>query len=139
MLLDDAAAVRGKRVLVIEDGPTLTHGGMAYGAGTIAVKQAGGTPIDPRPFVAPSLRWVFETYPHIGAVLPAIGYDAAQLRGMEETIAASGADIVVSATPIDLSALIRIDKPVVRVRYAFAEDPAEPLLPHVDAFLAGSV
>ncbi len=136
VILDNPGAVRGKRVLAIEDGPTLTHGGMAYGAGTVAAQAAGAAAlIDPRPFAAPALKWVFETYPHIGAVLPAIGYDAAQLNGMAETIAASDADLVVSATPIDLAALIRIDKPIVRARYAFAEDPATPLSAPIDAFV----
>lgn len=135
--LDDPDAVRGRRVLVIEDGPTLTHGGMAYGAGTIAARAGGAALfVDPRSFAAPALRWVFDTYPHIGPVLPAIGYDAAQLRGMEETIAACDAEVVVSATPIDLGALIRVDKPMVRARYTFAEDPATPLSAEVNAFLA---
>ncbi len=80
---------------------------------------------------------MFETYPHIGPVLPAIGYDPAQLRGMAETIAASDAEVVVSATPIDLAALIQIDKPVIRARYTFVEDPATRLAPLIDAFLGG--
>lgn len=135
--LDDPGAVRGRRVLVIEDGPTLTHGGMAYGAGTIAAREAGAASfVDPRPFAAPSLRWVFETYPHIGAVLPAVGYDAAQLDGLAATINASDADIVVSATPIDLAALIPAGKPMIRVSYAFQEDPDTPLSALIDRFLA---
>ena len=120
--LDDPTRVRGRRVLVIEDGPTLTHGGMAYGAGTVAAHAAGAAVIiDPRPFAPPAIASVYAQYPHLGAVLPALGYSAQQLAALEQTINTSDAEIVVSATPADLAALLHIHKPVVRARYEFAE------------------
>lgn len=134
--LDDPAAVYGRRVLVVEDGPTLTHGGMASGAGTRAALDAGAAAlVDPRISASHDLMQVFVAYPHIGAVLPAMGYTQGQLRGMAETINASDADVVVVATPADLAALIPLTKKVVRARYEFVEDPAEPLSEIVDAFL----
>jgi predicted GTPase len=135
--LDDPAAVRGRRVLVVEDGPTITHGGMPYGAGYVAAVAAGAAQIvDPRPSAHPALRAVFARHPHIGRVLPAVGYDAAQLAALGETINRSEADVVVAATPIDLAALVRLDKPVVRARYEYA-DAGEPTLGAiVDRFLA---
>jgi predicted GTPase len=135
--LDDPAAVRGRRVLVVEDGPTLTHGGMAYGAGHVAATAAGAAAIvDPRASAAPGVRAVFARYPHIGPVLPAVGYDAGQLEELRQTIDRAAADVVVAATPLDLAALIPLAKPVVRARYEF-EDAGEPTLQSlVDAFLA---
>jgi predicted GTPase len=134
--LDDAAAVRGRRVLVIEDGPSITHGGMRHGAGAVAALAAGAAElVDPRRSAPAELLRVFAQFGHIGNVLPAMGYSEAQLRALARTIAASDAELVVSATPIDLAALIAIGKPVVRARYDFAEDPDEPLSPLVDAFL----
>jgi predicted GTPase len=134
--LDDPGAVKGRRVLVIEDGPTLTHGGMAYGAGTVAARAAGAAElIDPRPFAPPELQRVFHAHPQLGHVLPAVGYSDAQLHALAATIAASNAEGVVCATPIDLAALIAVDKPFVRARYEFSEDPATPLSAVVDAFL----
>jgi predicted GTPase len=134
--LDDPEAVRGRRVLVIEDGPTLTHGGMSYGAGTVAALAAGAAGlVDPRLSAPPELLRVFGAYPHIGMVLPAMGYSAAQLDQMTTTIAASQAELIVVATPIDLTRLIPIRKPVVRAHYRFVEDPAGPLSAVVDAFL----
>jgi predicted GTPase len=138
--LDDPAAVRGRRVLVVEDGPTLTHGGMAYGAGYVAAMAGGaGTIVDPRVNAAPGVREVFAKYPHICPVLPAVGYDTSQLQGLRETINRASADVVVAATPLDLAALIALEKPVVRARYEF-EDAGEPTLGSlVDAFFEGGV
>ena len=134
--LDDPEAVRGRRVLVIEDGPTLTHGGMSHGAGTVAAMAAGAAElVDPRHSAPPELLAVFAEYPQIGRVLPALGYSEMQLRAMARTIENSNAELVVAATPIDLAAVISITKPVLRVHYEFAEDPAAPLSPIVDAFL----
>ncbi len=134
--LDDPAAVKGRRVLVIEDGPTITHGGMAYGAGLVAATAAGAAAIvDPRLSAAPEIAAVFKAYPHIGAVLPAVGYAPAQLQALAATINASAADIVVSATPIDLARLVPIAKPVVRARYDYAEFGALGLSAFIDAFL----
>jgi len=134
--LDDPGAVRGKRVLVVEDGPTLTHGSMSHGAGLVAATRAGAAEIvDPRASAAPAVAAVFARYPHVGRVLPAVGYDDAQLAALRETIDASGADVVVAATPIDLAALVRPRTPVVRARYDYA-DAGEPTLGAVvDAFL----
>ncbi len=134
--LDDPGAVRGKRVLVVEDGPTLTHGSMSHGAGLVAATRAGAAEIvDPRPGATPALAAVFAAYPHLGRVLPALGYDDEQLLALRETIDASGADLVVAATPIDLATLVRPRTPVVRARYEYA-DAGEPTLGAlVDAFL----
>lgn len=121
-------AVRGKRVLVVEDGPTITHGGMAYGAGYLAAEGGGASEIiDPRPFAAAEIAEVYERYSHIGRVLPALGYGAVQLDALAETINRSDADLVVSGTPADISTLMSLDKPVVRARYNFA-DAGEPTL-----------
>jgi predicted GTPase len=120
--LDDPAAIRGKRVLVIEDGPTLTHGGMAYGAGTLAAKRFGaGELVDPRPYAVGSIRPVFDNFRHLGPVLPAMGYSDAQVRDLEATIRAVPADVVVVASPEDLRRLVKMDKPSVRVGYEVEE------------------
>lgn len=134
--LDDAGAVRGKRVLVIEDGPTITHGGASHGAGYVAAMAAGAAEIvDPRKSADAELRNVFEAYPHIGMVLPAVGYGAQQLEALRRTINSSSAEVVVSATPFDLVRLVQIDKPVIRARYEFA-DAGEPTLASlVDPFI----
>lgn len=114
-------AVRGKRVLVIEDGPTLTHGGMSFGAGLVAARKAGAEIVDPRPALVGSLLDTFRTYPHIGDVLPAMGYSISQIAELERTVNACACDAVLVATPIDLGRLIRIDKPALRVTYSLAE------------------
>ncbi len=134
--LDDPQAVRGKRVLVIEDGPTLTHGGMAFGAGCVAARAAGAVElVDPRPSAAPALRYLFDEFPHLGSVLPAMGYGPEQVEALAATINASDAELVVSATPIDLLALVSLNKPVVRARYEYA-DAGEPTVGFVlDGFL----
>ena len=120
--LDDPAVVRGKRVLVVEDGPTITHGGMPYGAGYVAATQAQAAEIvDPRASADEAIAAVYAQYPHIGAVLPALGYHPEQLEALRATINAVDADVVVAATPCDIGALIDIDKPVVRAYYEFAE------------------
>jgi len=135
--LDRVDAVRGRRVLVVDDGPTLTHGGMAYGAGYVAATAGGAAEIlDPRLSAAPAIRAVFEAHPHLGKVLPAMGYSAAQLSALAATINGSEADIVVSGTPLDLARLIPLSKPVVRARYDFAEAGAPTLASVVDAMLA---
>ncbi len=135
--LDDPEAVRGRRVLVVEDGPTLTHGGMAYGAGYVAAQAAKAAAIvDPRPSAAPAVREIFARYPHIGPVLPAVGYDRQQLEALRETIDRAGVDVVVAATPLDLAALIELRTPVVRARYEFADAGATTLASHVELFLS---
>ncbi len=120
--LDDAAAVRGKAVLVIEDGPTITHGGRPTGAGYEAAKAAGAARIiDPRSHAHKEISKTYDRYPHIGPVLPAVGYFPEQLAALEETIDRVPADVVIAATPARLETLIEIAKPVVRVTYTFEE------------------
>jgi predicted GTPase len=134
--LDDAQAVRGRRVLVVEDGPTTTHGGMPYGAGYVAAVRAGAERIvDPRPYAAPQIAAAYAHYPHLGPVLPALGYSPGQLEALRATIAAVPADVVVSGTPIDLAALIRPDKPVIRARYEYAEAETPGLAGEIGKFL----
>ncbi len=125
---DDPRQIAGRRVLVVEDGPTLTHGEMAYGAGTIAARRFGAADtVDPRPFLAGSLKETFTDYPRIGSLLPAMGYSRRQIEDLEATINATDCDLVVAATPIDLTQLVRIDRPVVRIRYEY-EDHGSPTL-----------
>jgi predicted GTPase len=120
--LDDPAAVTCRRVMVVEDGPSITHGGMPYGAGYVAATRAQASEIiDPRDTAVKEIARIYAQYPHIGPVLPAVGYHPAQLQALADTINASDAEVVVSATPCDLAALIQIDKPLVRARYEFAE------------------
>jgi len=121
-LIDDPNAIRGKRVLVIEDGPTLTHGEMAYGAGWVAARRFGAAEIvDPRPFAVRSIKATYEKYPKTGAILPAMGYGDAQVRDLEETIDRADVDMVIIATPIDLTRVLKIKKPSQRVRYELQE------------------
>ncbi|MBE9472344.1 MAG: GTPase [Chloroflexi bacterium] len=118
IFVEHPAAVRGQRVLVIEDGPTLTHGGMAYGAGVVAARRFGAAElVDPRPYAVRSIAATLEKYPHVGPLLPAMGYGDEQIRDLEETINATPCDLVLVATPIDLRRLVNIRHPVDRVRY----------------------
>lgn len=120
--IDNPNLIKGKRVLVIEDGPTLTHGGMAYGAGTIAARQGGAAEIvDPRPYAVESIAETFKNYPGVGPILPAIGYSIRQLQHLETTVNGVDCDAVVVATPIDLSRIINIRKPHTRVSYELQE------------------
>lgn len=120
--------ITGKRVLVIEDGPTLTHGEMKIGAGVVAARKFGARAIvDPRPWLKGSLKETFASYPEIGQVLPAMGYGEAQIRDLEATINATDCDAVIIATPIDLRKLVKIDKPAVRVGYDLQEIGAPTL------------
>jgi predicted GTPase len=122
LFLEGGEEIRGKRVLVIEDGPTLTHGEMAYGAGWVAARRYGAAEIlDPRPWAVGSIADTFQKYPTTGDVLPAMGYGAAQTAELQQTIDAAPADLVVIGTPIDLRRLIDIHKPSVRVRYELQE------------------
>ncbi len=118
IFVEDPEEVRGKRVLVIEDGPTLTHGEMTYGAGVLAARRYGAAElVDPRPYAVRSIATTFEKYPRIGQLLPAMGYGDAQMQDLEETINSAECDLVLVATPIDLRRLINIRHPVDRVRY----------------------
>ncbi|MBM3124057.1 MAG: GTPase [Chloroflexi bacterium] len=122
LFVDDPQAIRGKRVLVVEDGPTLTHGEMAYGAGYVAARKFGAAEIvDPRPFAVKSIASTFEKYPATGPILPAMGYGEAQTKDLETTINKSDAELVIIGTPIDLTRIIKITKPTQRVRYELQE------------------
>lgn len=120
--VDNPDIVTGKRVLVVEDGPTLTHGEMKLGAGTVAAKRLGAKElIDPRPYIVGKLKDTFKTYPDIGALLPAMGYGEQQLRDLEETINRTDCDSIIVGTPIDLTRIININKPYTRVHYDLDE------------------
>ena len=122
IFVEDPAAIRGKRVLVVEDGPTLTHGEMAYGAGVEAARRFGASDIiDPRPYAVGSLIATFEKYPATGSVLPAMGYGKEQMADLGQTISNTPCDLVIIATPIDLRRVVKIDKPSQRVRYELQE------------------
>jgi predicted GTPase len=122
LFVEDPAAIAGKRVLVIEDGPTLTHGEMAYGAGWVAARRFNaGEIVDPRPFAVRSILDTYQKYPSTGAILPAMGYGDEMTRDLEETINNSDVDLVISATPIDLTRIIKVNKPMQRVRYELQE------------------
>jgi predicted GTPase len=117
----DPNELRGKKVLVVEDGPTLTHGEMAYGAGLIAAKRFGAEPVDPRPYAVGSIAATYKKYPTTGPVLPAMGYGDAQVKELEETINLTPCDMVLIGTPIDLRRVLKIDRPAVRVSYDLQE------------------
>lgn len=120
--VDKPELIKGKRVLVVEDGPTLTHGNMPYGAGTIAAKRLGATEIvDPRPYTVGSIAKKFEEYPHLGAVLPAIGYGKEQIKELEETINQTPCDVVLIGTPVDLRHVLQLNKPAARAKYELQE------------------
>jgi predicted GTPase len=122
LTVEDPAAIAHKRVLVIEDGPTLTHGEMAYGAGWVAAQRFGAREIvDPRPYAAGSIAEVFRKYPTTGAVLPAMGYGDAQIRELEQTIRNTPCDLVLIGTPIDLRRILKLEQPAQRVRYELQE------------------
>ncbi len=122
LFVDDPTAIFGKRVLVIEDGPTLTHGGMAYGAGWVAAQRFGAAEIiDPHPYAVGSIKETYEKYPSTGKILPAMGYGETQTRELEQTINAIDCDLVIIGTPIDLNRVVKINKPTQRVRYELQE------------------
>lgn len=132
----DEALIRNKKVLVVEDGPTLTHGGMKIGAGSVAAKKFGAAEIiDPRPFLVGKLKETFDIYPGIGTVLPAMGYGEEQLRDLEATINACNCDAVIIGTPIDLNRVISINKPSTRVTYDLQSIGKPTLKDVIDDFL----
>jgi len=134
---EDPRVITGKRVLVVEDGPTLTHGEMTYGAGVVAAQKFGAAEIvDPRPFLRGTLKGTFEKYPDIGAVLPAMGYSGKQVKDLQATINAADVDSVIIATPIDLRRLVKIGKPSTRVRYDLQEIGKPDLADVVDALFS---
>ncbi|MBQ0721382.1 MAG: GTPase [Gammaproteobacteria bacterium] len=139
VFLENEEAVRDRRALVIEDGPTTTHGGMAYGAGYIAAVQASAREIvDPREGAVADIRAVFARYPHLQNILPAVGYFPEQLKALEQSINAIDADVVVSATPCDLAHLITLNKPLVRVAYEYSDGPSPNLAEALERFLSSA-
>jgi len=140
--LESTESLAGRRVLVVEDGPTLTHGGMPYGAGTVAARAAGATEIvDPRPWAVGSIASTYATYPGTGAVLPAMGYGAQQLADLEATLRAAPVDVVVSGTPMDLGRLVDVGHPLLQASYHLAEvgrpTLADVLAPFVERWRSG--
>jgi len=122
LFVDNPSEIKGKRVLVIEDGPTLTHGEMAYGAGYVAARRFGASEIvDPRPFAVKSIAATYKKYPKTGPILPAMGYGDAQIKDLETTINNADVDLVIIGTPIDLTRVLKINKPFQRVRYELQE------------------
>jgi predicted GTPase len=122
LFVDDPMLIQGKRVLVVEDGPTLTHGEMKYGAGTVAALNMGAAElVDPRPFTVKSITDTYKKYPKIGILLPAMGYGDGQVKDLEDTINNTDCDSVVIGTPIDLGRILKINKPSTRVRYELQE------------------
>lgn len=137
--IDHPENVRGRRALVVEDGPTLTHGGMSHGAGWIAARRANAAEIiDPRPFAVGTIRTSFEAYPHIGPVLPALGYSEAQRAELAETIRSASPDVIVDASPARLDRVLELGVPTVRVRYAFAQKAGPDLFELVERFARGA-
>ena len=114
---DNPLKMKGKKVIVVEDGPTLTHGGMAIGAGYVAAKNAGAKIVDPKPFLVGTMKEVFEEFPHITEIVPAMGYSDEQIEDMEKTLNQAKCDIIVNGSPIDLEKLVKVNKPIVTVRY----------------------
>ena len=135
--VENAEALRGRRVLVVEDGPTLTHGEMAYGAGYLAAKDYGCEIVDPRPYAVGSIASTFAKYKTTGPVLPAMGYSPLQVQELEETIRATPCDVVLIATPIDLRRVVRIDQPTQRVKYELVEVSSPSLEDILRARLGG--
>jgi predicted GTPase len=134
--VEDATLIKGKKVLVIEDGPTLTHGEMSFGAGVIAAQQFGASEIvEPRPFAVESIAETYRKYPNTGALLPAMGYGKKQMKDLETTIARIPCDTVVIGTPIDLRRVITIRQPSVRVSYSLEETTTPTLTDIIAGFL----
>jgi predicted GTPase len=134
--IEDPSVVRGKQVLAVEDGPTLTHGGMKIGAGVVAAQKFGAAGfVDPRPYTVGRLKETFEAYPDIGTVLPAMGYGEQQLKDLEATINNTKCDAVVIGTPIDLGRIIKIKKPFTRVYYNLQEIGRPNLTGVLDEFI----
>lgn len=134
--VEGATALRGKKVLVVEDGPTLTHGGMAFGAATLAAQANGAEIVDARETAVGSLARLYEEYPHLRRILPAMGYSPAQVAELEETIRASPADLVLDGSPVDLSRLVRVPQPIVTVDYRY-DDLGGAVASELDRFLSG--
>ncbi len=127
--------IEGKEVIVVEDGPTLTHGGMEYGAGLLAAKKAGANPISPVPYAVGSIRDTFKSFPHTTQVLPAMGYGKKQMEELQETINAMPQEIIVSGTPMDISKVITTEKTILQVTYTYKEQEVESILERIQSLL----
>jgi len=138
IFVENSEQIKGKRVLVVEDGPTLTHGEMSYGAGVVAAEKYGARElVDPRPYAVDSIKSTYEKYQQIGALLPAMGYSKEQLQELEETINRTPADLVVVATPINLGKILNLNKPYVRVKYELQEIGRPTLQDIIEKFFRG--
>ena len=136
VIAEEKKKISGKRVLVIEDGPTVTHGGMPYGAGTVAAEDAGVKEIiDPRPFAVGSIKKTFEKYTHLTNVLPAMGYGKKQIKELEDTINKTDAEVVISGTPIDITRVLKSSKPIVRIRYSVGKETVKELEGLINQFI----
>lgn len=119
--VDNPDAVKGKKVVVVEDGPTLTHGEMKYGAGMIAAEKFGAIPVDAKPHAIGSIKETYEKHKHLETLLPAMGYGDKQVKELEETLNKIECDLILAGTPIDLNKVIKVNKPIVRVRYEYQD------------------
>jgi predicted GTPase len=138
--VDDSSVIKGKRVLAVEDGPTLTHGGMKIGAAVVAAARFGAAElVDPRPFIVGRLKETFDKYKDIGALLPAMGYGEQQIKDLEATIENTDCDSVIIGTPIDLKRIVNINKPSTRVYYELAEIGSPNLKETLDDFLKKTI
>jgi predicted GTPase len=135
--VDNPELIRGKRVVIVEDGPTVTHGGMSYGAGWVAAQHHKSVPIDPKEFAVGSLKDTYLKFPHLKAVLPAMGYSTEQIQDLEKTIKACNAEVLIDASPADLSHLIKLEIPIARVHYRFEQRSGKDLLQLVIAAVSG--
>ncbi|RLF56592.1 MAG: GTPase, partial [Thermoplasmata archaeon] len=136
VIADDIDMIKGKKVLVLEDGPTVTHGGMKYGAGMVAAKNYNASEIiDPREFAIGTIKDTFDKFPHLTNILPAMGYGKKQVSELEETINNTDCEVVVSGTPIDINRVLKTNKPIVRIRYGVGEETAKDLEDVVEEFL----
>jgi predicted GTPase len=134
--VENSEQIKGRKVLAVEDGPTVTHGGMSYGAAVIAARQYGSSKlVDPRPFAIGSIKETFNKYPGINNLLPAMGYSRKQIHELEETINQTDCDTVITGTPIDISKIIKINKPIVRAKYEFQEISKPGLSDLIQTFL----
>jgi len=135
VIAEDVENIKGKKVLILEDGPTVTHGGMRYGAGMVAVKDIAGEIIDPRPFAVGSIIETFKKYKHLTDILPAMGYGKKQIAELEETINNADCDVIVSGTPIDITRVLKSQKPIIRVKYDVGDVTVKVLEQIADEFI----
>ena len=133
--LDSDSSIVGRRVLVVEDGPTITHGGMGYGAAMLKAKELEAIIVDPRPYAFGSIKHVYEQYPHIGSILPAVGYSDHQIKELEQVINITPCDFILLGTPTDLRRYMKVNKPVLRVRYELRERIDSELENVIDSML----